>query len=200
MGRAIQTRAVAQIPDVLEDPAYAFKSYLVTMGFRSLLVVPMLRQGEPMGAIAVGRPEPGPFTDKQIELLQTFAEQAMIAIENVRLFTELQARTLELTRSVGELQALGEVGQAVSSTLDLQTVLIRLRHRRGAVQDEIRLRFVAVLNGDDDPRVAPEILRLLAPFRRVEQRLIALNVHPDHRHLRTPIRVERDDVAVRLVL
>src|ERR1700730_8916330 len=76
----------------------------------------------------------------------------------------------------------------------------RLRHRRGAVQDEIRLRFVAVLNGDDDPRVAPEILRLLAPFRRVEQRLIALNVHPDHRHLRSPIRVERDDVAVRLVL
>src|SRR6266404_7366900 len=60
----------------------------------------------------------------------------------------------------------------------------RLRHRRGAVQDEIRLRFVAVLNGDDDPRVTPEILRLLAPFRRVEQRLIALNVHPDHRHLR----------------
>ncbi len=129
MGRAIQTRAVAQIPDVLEDPAYAFKSYLVTMGFRSLLVVPMLRQGEPMGAIAVGRPEPGPFTDKQIELLQTFAEQAMIAIENVRLFTELQARTLELTRSVGELQALGEVGQAVSSTLDLQTVLTTIVSR-----------------------------------------------------------------------
>ena len=67
----------------------------------------------------------------------------------------------------------------------------RLRHRRGAVQDEIRLRFVAVLNGDDDPRVAPAILRLLAPFRRVEQRLIALNVHPDHRQLRSPIRVER---------
>ena len=56
---------------------------------------------------------------------------------------------------------------------------------------EIRLRFVTVLNGDDDPRVAPAILRLLAPFRRVEQRLIALNVHPDHRQLRSPIRVER---------
>jgi signal transduction histidine kinase len=129
MGRAIQTRAVAQIPDVLEDPAYAFKSYVVTMGFRSILVVPMLRQGAPIGAIAVGRPEPGPFSDKQIELLQTFAEQAMIAIENVRLFTELQARTLELTRSVGELQALGEVGQAVSSTLDLETVLTTIVSR-----------------------------------------------------------------------
>ena len=65
----------------------------------------------------------GPFPEKQIALLQTFADQAVIAIENVRLFKELEARTTELTQSVGELQALGEVGQAVSSTLDLETVL-----------------------------------------------------------------------------
>ena len=64
-----------------------------------------------------------PFSDKQIELLETFADQAVIAIENVRLFQELEARTRELAQSVGELRALGEVGQAVSSTLDLQTVL-----------------------------------------------------------------------------
>src|SRR5262249_55533053 len=64
-----------------------------------------------------------PFTEKQIALLKIFADQAVIAIENVRLFQELQARTSELARSVGELRALGEVGQAVSSTLDLQTVL-----------------------------------------------------------------------------
>jgi signal transduction histidine kinase len=64
-----------------------------------------------------------PFTSAQIKLLETFADQAVIAIENVRLFQELQARTQELARSVGELKALGEVGQAVSSTLDLQTVL-----------------------------------------------------------------------------
>jgi PAS domain S-box-containing protein len=129
MGRVIQTRAVVQIPDVLEDPAYAFKSELGTMGFRSLLVVPMLRKGEPIGAIAVGRPERGLFTDKQTELLQTFAEQAVIAIENVRLFKELEARTRDLTRSVGELQALGEVSQAVSSTLDLETVLVTIVSR-----------------------------------------------------------------------
>ena len=66
---------------------------------------------------------PGPFPEKQIALLQTFADQAVIAMENVRLFKELEARTTELTQSVGELQALGEVGQAVSSTLDLETVL-----------------------------------------------------------------------------
>ncbi|TMG79982.1 MAG: GAF domain-containing protein, partial [Betaproteobacteria bacterium] len=76
-----------------------------------------------MGAITAGRPEPGPFPDKQIALLRTFADQAVIAIENVRLFTELEARTTDLTRSVGELKALGEIGQAVSSTLDLETVL-----------------------------------------------------------------------------
>src|SRR5262249_58385159 len=76
-----------------------------------------------IGPINVTRLEPGPFTDRQIELLKTFADQAVIAIENVRLFNELQVRTLELTRSVGQLTALGEVGQAVSSTLELDTVL-----------------------------------------------------------------------------
>jgi signal transduction histidine kinase len=123
MGRALQTRAVVQIPDVLEDPAYAFKSELQTMGFRSVLVVPMLRKGEPIGAIAVGRLERGAFPDEQIELLKTFADQAVIAIENVRLFTELEARTGELTQSVEKLTALGEVSRAVSSTLDVETVL-----------------------------------------------------------------------------
>src|SRR6266852_1010115 len=75
-----------------------------------------------------------------------------------------------------------------------------LRHRRGAVDEEIGLRFGTILNRDDDPGVALEVLRLLAPCGRVEQCLIALDVHPDHRHLRSPIRVERDDVTVRLVL
>jgi signal transduction histidine kinase len=82
-----------------------------------------LREGTPIGAIHVRRPEIRPFTEKQIALLKTFADQAVIAIENVRLFQELQARTRELGRSVEELKGLGEVGQAVSSTLDLQTVL-----------------------------------------------------------------------------
>jgi signal transduction histidine kinase len=93
------------------------------IGQRSGLFVPMLREGDPIGVIMVARPEPGPFSNNEIELLKTFADQAVIAIENVRLFTELQARTQELTRSVGELRALGEVSQAVSSTLDLRNVL-----------------------------------------------------------------------------
>ncbi len=87
------------------------------------MAVPLIRDGNPIGTITVGRPEAGPFPEKQIALLKTFADQAAIAIENVRLFKELEARTDELTRSVGKLKALGEVGQAVSSTLDLETVL-----------------------------------------------------------------------------
>jgi signal transduction histidine kinase/putative methionine-R-sulfoxide reductase with GAF domain len=122
-GRVIRTRAVMQIPDVAADPDYRLKQEIQAMGFRSLLAVPLLRDGEPIGTVNVGRIEPGPFSSTQIELLQTFADQAVIAIENVRLFTELEERTQELTRSVEELRALGEVGQAVSGSLDIQSVL-----------------------------------------------------------------------------
>src|SRR5207247_2073922 len=90
---------------------------------RTLLAVPLLREGVPIGAILIRRFQVRPFLESQIALLKIFADQAVIAIENVRLFQELEERTRELARSVGELKALGEVGQAVSSTLDLQTVL-----------------------------------------------------------------------------
>src|SRR5262247_2399071 len=92
-------------------------------GARSLLGVPMLKENELVGAIAIFRQEVRPFSDKQIDLVTNFASQAVIAIENVRLLTELRARTEELGQSVEELRALGEVTQAVNSTLDLQTVL-----------------------------------------------------------------------------
>lgn len=92
-------------------------------GWRTFLGAPLRQQGELVGLLTARRTEVRPFTPAQIKLLETFADQAVIAIENVRLFQELEARTRELARSVGELKALGEVGQAVSSTLDLQTVL-----------------------------------------------------------------------------
>ena len=120
VGRAILERAVVHIPDVAQAPAQIFQR---AQGFRSVLAVPMLGDGRPIGAIAVTREEPRPFADAHITLLQTFADQAVIAIENVRLFKELEARTAELTRSVGRLTALGDVGRAVSSSLDLETVL-----------------------------------------------------------------------------
>ena len=121
--RAVLVRDVVNIPDVQEDAEYAIRDVARSAGYRSAVGVPLLLRGVPIGAIGVGRPETGVFPEKQIALLKTFADQAVIAIENVRLFTELEARTSELTQSVKELKALGDVGQAVSSTIDLETVL-----------------------------------------------------------------------------
>jgi GAF domain-containing protein/anti-sigma regulatory factor (Ser/Thr protein kinase) len=121
-GRAILSRAVVQIEDVLADREF-HRGLALATSWRSMVAVPMLREGEPIGAIVINRIEPGAFADNHLDLLKTFADQAVIAIENVRLFNELEARTQDLTRSVGELRALGEVGQAISSTLDLRTVL-----------------------------------------------------------------------------
>jgi GAF domain-containing protein len=122
-GRALLERRVIHIPDVLNDPDYTWNKAQELGGFRTNLGVPMLREGVPMGVLALTRSKVRPFTEKQIELVTMFADQAVIAIENVRLFEEVQARTRELSQSVGELRALGEVSQAVNSTLDLQTVL-----------------------------------------------------------------------------
>ncbi len=121
--RAILERAVVHIPDVELEAAFQQRAVARAVGWRSALVVPMMREGAPIGVITVGRAGPGPFSDGEIDLLKTFADQAVIAVENVRLFKELQARTGELTRSVEKLTALGEVSRAVSSTLDVETVL-----------------------------------------------------------------------------
>ena len=102
-------------------------------GYRSLLMVPMLRDDRVVGLISVTRAAAGTFSEDEIALLATFADQAVIAIENVRLFTELQARTADLMRSVGELEALGEVGRAISSTLDLDRVLETIVSRADAL-------------------------------------------------------------------
>ncbi len=128
-GRTILERRVVHISDVKIDPDHVATTVQLALGFRTVLAVPMLRLGTPIGALAMWRREVRPFTDKQLALLTTFADQAVIAIENVRLFRELEARTQELARSVAELQALGEVGQAVSSTLDLETVLTTIVSR-----------------------------------------------------------------------
>jgi GAF domain-containing protein len=121
-GRVILAKAVVRMENALADPDYDHR-FAHAGGWRRMLGIPLLREGNPIGVIVVGWAETGPIPKAQEELLKTFADQAVIAIENVRLFTELEARTSQLTRSVGELKALGEVGQAVSSTLDLETVL-----------------------------------------------------------------------------
>jgi GAF domain-containing protein len=121
----VQARAPFNVADCETDPRLTETGRRIARarGYRSQVVVPMLRHDEPVGTILLTRGEPGGFSDDEIALLETFADQAVIAIENARLLTELQARTQELTQSVGQLTALGEVGQAVSSSLDVDTVL-----------------------------------------------------------------------------
>jgi GAF domain-containing protein len=123
--RWMREHGTLHIPDV-RTQRNDFPTLGSDSGSRTFLIVPLRQQGELIGALAGRRTEVRSFTLAQIKLLETFADQAVIAIENVRLFKELDERTNELTRSVGELKALGEVGQAVSSTLDLETVLTRI--------------------------------------------------------------------------
>ncbi len=123
-GRATVEGRTINVPDLEEAPEFTgVAEYQKRGGARSMIGVPLLRGNEAIGAFTLTRISVKPFSDKQIELVTTFADQAVIAIENVRLFEEVQARTKELARSVEELRALGEVTQAVNSTLDLHTVL-----------------------------------------------------------------------------
>jgi formate hydrogenlyase transcriptional activator len=102
--RAVLTRAVELIPDVTADPDYKLWDQGLRAGFRSVLAVPLLRQGEPIGAIAVGRPEPGPFREREVALLQTFAEQAALAIENARQVREIEARNATIRALVEDVR------------------------------------------------------------------------------------------------
>jgi len=122
-GRTLLEGKVVQIDDAQTDPEYTWKEAQKLGELRTLLGVPLLRDKTTIGVIALIRRTVRPFTEKQIELVTTFADQAVIAIENARLFEEVQARTADLARSVEELRALGEVSQSVNSTLDLKTVL-----------------------------------------------------------------------------
>jgi signal transduction histidine kinase len=125
-GRAVVDRQTIHVHDLLAELDTEFpdaKPYSKLWGHRTTLATPLLRQGVPIGAIFIRRTEVRPFSDRHIEVLKTFADKAAIAIDNVRLFQELQARNSELARTVEQLRALGEIVQAVNSTLDLGTVL-----------------------------------------------------------------------------
>ena len=116
VGRAILDRDIVHIPDVREDAEYS-SEYAQKGGWRGALAVPIMRDGEPLGAIAVGKAEVGFYTESQVRLLKIFADQAVIAIENVRLFQEARARTEELAESLEQQTATTEILAVISNSL-----------------------------------------------------------------------------------
>ncbi|HEU0082013.1 MAG TPA: GAF domain-containing protein, partial [Bradyrhizobium sp.] len=120
---ALEGRTV-HIPDVLADPDYSWGESIRRGGFRTMLGIPLMREGVPVGVIAACRSVVAPFNQRQIELVTTFADQAVIAIENVRLFDEVKARTEDLRESLQQQTATAEVLKVISrSTFDLPAVL-----------------------------------------------------------------------------
>jgi len=104
VGRVLMEGKTVHVPDGLADPEYTFSGAQKRGGYRTMLSVPLLREGMPLGVVLLMRRTVQPFTDKQIELVSTFADQAVIAIENVRLFESVEARTRELTQSLEDLR------------------------------------------------------------------------------------------------
>jgi GAF domain-containing protein len=116
VGRALQAKKTFHVPDMNADPEYAAYDLKRMGGYRAVLGIPLMREGVPIGAMMVGRQTPKAFTEAQIALVTTFADQAVIAIENVRLFDEVQARTRELAESLQQQTATSEVLGVISSS------------------------------------------------------------------------------------
>src|SRR5262245_6099926 len=168
VGRVVVERRAVQISDLRADPEYNYDARFFES--RTTLGVPLLREGVPIGVIIIFRTEVEPFTDKQIELVTTFADQAVIAIENVRLFQELQVRNRDLTEALEQQTATGEVLRVIaSSPTELQPVLDTVIENAvtlaGAKQGHIR-------------QYDGEFLRLVAHYNETAEQIAKLQDTP----------------------
>ena len=201
--RAILTRAVVHIPDLREDPEYALRDLVQALDFRSVLAVPMLREGKPIGTINVHKGDPEPFSESQIALLQTFAAQAVIAIENVRLFTELQEKNSALTESLEQQTATSEILRVIShSPTDVQPVfdtIVRNAVRLcGALQGGVyRFDGELVHSVAHDGYTAEQLQQWRATW---PQPVTAPSVACQSIRTRSPVRIRNFETAPELVI
>ena len=184
-GRAVLRRTVVQIPDVHADAAHGVKDVALAANYRSVVAAPIMRDRQPIGAIVVARSPVGFFPDRQVELLKTFADQAVIAIENVRLFKELEARNRDLTATSDILQVIS------SSPTDVQPVFeaiadsgMRLFDAQGVtvVRYDGELISIAAARGGALGSAAADIERFRAPHRPIagfppEQAVLTKTMH-----------------------
>jgi GAF domain-containing protein len=181
VGRVLLERKTAHIHDIQADPDYKLSGLVALGGTRTMLGVPMLREGDPIGVLVLVQSAVRPFTDKQIELATTFADQAVIAIENVRLFDEVQARTSELSETLEQQTATADVLKVISSSLnDLRPVFETIGHRAEKLCDA-EISVISMVDGDQIRLVSidgvseegVEAVRRVYPMRRDDETLTA---------------------------
>ena len=174
-GRALAEGRTIHIPDVLADPEYDYAGGQKVGGFRTLLGVPLMREGAATGALVLGRSIPRPFTPQQIELVETFADQAVIAIENVRLFESVEARTRELAKSLENLrstqdrlvqtQKLASLGQLTAGIAHEIKNPLNFVNNFSAVSSELIDELQDILKAPFDDKARTEISELANTLR-----------------------------------
>jgi two-component system NtrC family sensor kinase len=153
-GRALVERRTVHIPDVAADPEFSRPQVVAILGSHAAVGVPLQREGVVVGVLVVMRKHPGSFSPKQIELLETFADQAVIAIENVRLFDEVQARTRELSESLEQQTATSEILEVISSSPGALEPVFNTMLENATHICEARFGVLFLWEGDGKYRVA----------------------------------------------